>query len=111
MATMRDRNCYTCQHFRVNTEDRPCHNCDEFYSKWKSIKVLAENDTVEKPNHYTAGKYETIDIIADQVEDYKSYLHGNCIKYLSRYRFKNGVEDLKKCKKYLEWLIVEVGNE
>ncbi len=66
-----------------------------------------EKNTIEHPQHYTAGKFETIEIIRDQVQDIKSYLHGNCIKYLSRYRHKNGVEDLKKCKQYLEWLIKE----
>ena len=73
----------------------------------KPFITKVKNNTVEHPSHYTAGKFETIEIIRDQVQDIKSYLHGNCIKYLSRYRYKNGVEDLKKCKQYLEWLILE----
>jgi len=31
------------------------------------------------------------------------------LKYLWRYEYKNGVEDLRKAKVYLEWLIKEVG--
>lgn len=33
------------------------------------------------------------------------YLQGNVLKYISRYREKNGIEDLKKAKHYLEKLI------
>jgi hypothetical protein len=34
-------------------------------------------------------------------EAFSGYLQGNCIKYLSRYRDKNGMEDLKKAQHYL----------
>jgi hypothetical protein len=34
-------------------------------------------------------------------EAFSGYLQGNCIKYLSRYRDKNGIEDLKKAQHYL----------
>jgi len=33
------------------------------------------------------------------------YLEGNIVKYVSRYKHKNGLEDLKKAKWYLERLI------
>jgi len=64
-------------------------------------------ENIKSPSHYIQTKIETIEIIKDQVESYKSYLHGNIIKYISRYRFKNGIEDLKKAMQYLEWLIKE----
>lgn len=35
------------------------------------------------------------------------YLAGNVIKYVSRYKTKNGLEDLYKAKHYLEKLIEE----
>jgi hypothetical protein len=38
-------------------------------------------------------------------EAFSGFLHGNCIKYLARYRDKNGVQDLKKCQHYLAKLI------
>jgi hypothetical protein len=34
-------------------------------------------------------------------EAFAGYLQGNCIKYLSRYRDKNGMEDLHKATHYL----------
>lgn len=33
------------------------------------------------------------------------YIEGNIIKYVSRYKSKNGLEDLKKAKHYLDILI------
>jgi len=33
------------------------------------------------------------------------YWAGNVVKYILRYKFKNGVEDLEKAKHYLEYLI------
>lgn len=38
-------------------------------------------------------------------EAFAGYLHGNCIKYLARYREKNGTQDLQKCQHYLAKLI------
>jgi len=43
-----------------------------------------------------------IDFILDQNFN---YLEGNIIKYVSRYKYKNGLEDLKKAHWYLERLI------
>ena len=34
-----------------------------------------------------------------------TYLQGNVIKYVTRYKDKNGVEDLQKAKHYVEMLI------
>lgn len=38
------------------------------------------------------------------------YLEGNVIKYVTRWRYKNGVEDLKKARHYLD-LILEMEGE
>lgn len=35
------------------------------------------------------------------------FCEGNVVKYVSRYKDKNGIEDLKKAKHYLEFLIEE----
>lgn len=60
------------------------------------------------PNHYKQGNIEVIDFILDQKMD---YLEGNVIKYVSRYKFKNGLEDLNKAKWYITKLIEEYNNE
>lgn len=38
-------------------------------------------------------------------EGFEGYLQGNVIKYIARYRDKNGVEDLLKARHYLDKLI------
>lgn len=37
--------------------------------------------------------------------EFEGYLRGNVVKYLARYRDKNGIEDLEKAKHYIEKLI------
>ena len=54
------------------------------------------------PAHYKQGKIEVIDFIIDQKMD---YLTANVQKYISRWRFKDGVCDLKKAKWFLDKLI------
>lgn len=43
-------------------------------------------------------------------EEFEGYLSGNVIKYMARWRNKNGLEDLRKAQHYLAKLI-EVQNE
>lgn len=64
-------------------------------------------DMVNHPSHYTAGKYEVIDVIRDACrgDQYEGYLRGNVIKYIMRYDKKNGAEDLRKARWYLDELI------
>jgi hypothetical protein len=54
------------------------------------------------PSHYKQGKIEVIDFILDQKMD---YLTSNITKYICRWRFKDGVCDLKKARWYLDKLI------
>ena len=63
-------------------------------------------DMVNSPSHYNEFGIECIDAIQAATEEgFEYYLQGNIIKYLWRYRYKNGVEDLEKAKWYLEKLI------
>ena len=63
-------------------------------------------DTVNHPSHYTTGKVEVIDYIVDKLtkEQFEGYCIGNVIKYVSRYRHKGGMNDLKKAKWHLNKL-------
>lgn len=66
-------------------------------------------DMVNSPPHYNKAGVECIEAIRAATEDgYEYYLQGNIIKYLWRYRYKNGTEDLKKAQWYLGKLIEEV---
>jgi hypothetical protein len=64
-------------------------------------------DNVNHPSHYGQGSIECIDYIKDFLteEELIGYYRGNIAKYLHRWRYKNGLEDLRKAKWYLEALI------
>lgn len=69
-------------------------------------------DNVNHPGHYQ-GKYdlETIDVIrnfTDNMDGIEGYYTGNILKYICRWRKKNGLEDLQKAQVYLKRLIDEV---
>ena len=69
----------------------------------EDIPLVKEN--VDHPNHYQGDKYETIDMISEIVKDYGGEIAfdiGNVVKYVSRAPKKNGLEDLKKARWYLD---------
>ena len=58
-----------------------------------------------RPDHYKMkGGRETFDHL-DDLGICEPFCAGNVIKYVSRYRTKNGVEDLRKAAVYLRKLI------
>ncbi len=69
-----------------------------------------KHNPVTQPDHYNKGAIEAIEAIKASMhpQEYKGYLKGNCLKYLWRYEYKNGIEDLKKAQVYLGWLVKEV---
>ncbi len=71
------------------------------------------DETVNHPPHYKQNAVEAIHVIQAGVgAGFADYLKGNIMKYLIRYKHKNGVEDLKKAQWYLAKLIeVEDGRE
>lgn len=60
------------------------------------------SDPVNHPVHYCQGRIEVADFIDDQELDWKE---ASIIQYVCRWRRKNGVEDLKKARWYLDRLI------
>jgi hypothetical protein len=77
--------------------------------KWQSDTRIAEpSDNVNHPAHYAKGGIECIDAIEAAVtglEGFEGMCTGNAIKYLFRWKHKNGVEDLKKAAWYVNRLI------
>lgn len=71
-----------------------------------------EHDNVNHPAHYTAGGIECIDAIAAaltcQTDPMHAWLTGQVFKYCWRWPLKNGLEDLKKARFYLDRLIADV---
>ena len=78
----------------------------------------AVNDVVNRPKHYVkkynGAEYEckdTISIITSDENGSRAFNLGNAIKYLWRYKSKNGIEDLRKAIKNIELLIESVEEE
>jgi hypothetical protein len=69
------------------------------------------NDKVDHPSHYTGGKIECIDAIESatvNLTGIEAVCTANAIKYLWRWKQKNGAEDLHKAKWYINRLIEKV---
>ena len=68
-------------------------------------------DNVNHPAHYTAGRVECIDALAAAttgLEGVEAVCTANAIKYLWRWKRKNGIEDIDKAIWYLERLKKEL---
>ena len=86
-----------------------CSDCmvDFTSSKYDTPVAMPNIDVVNKPKHYQ-GKVECIDAIESAVEGLEgieAVCTANAIKYLYRWKKKNGIEDVKKAKWYIERLL------
>ena len=69
-------------------------------------------DVVNSPSHYNQAGIECIEAIAAATDNgFEYYLQGNIIKYIWRYGYKNGIEDLKKAQWYINKLIETKGDK
>ncbi len=76
-------------------------------------KILSVEDTsittqeeIKKPARYNKkGKLECWDVVLDQE---MNFLEGSVLKYLWRYKEKNGIHDLQKAKVYIDKIIEEL---
>lgn len=81
-------------------------NSDEINPDFK------KSSNVNHPFHYNQGGVECIDGIAaacQGLEGEEAFCTGSAIKYLWRWKHKNGVEDLEKAKWYIDRLIKVLG--
>lgn len=59
-----------------------------------------------KPSHYHHGGLDVFTIMEKNMpQNLEGFFVGNVLKYVMRYEYKNGLEDIKKAKEYLEKLI------
>lgn len=75
---------------------------DEWSASARSLLTAGANTIQVGGQHYKQFKHETWDVILDWG---LGYLDGNAVKYLSRWRHKGGIEDLKKARHYIDKLI------
>ena len=80
-----------------------------------AINSGTTSDNIKSPNHYVSESgIEVFDVQEAFIHELKGMSASywcNIVKYILRFQKKNGVEDLKKAKYYLEKLIEEEGKE
>tara|TARA_R110000824_G_scaffold153275_1_gene324886 strand:- start:1210 stop:1542 length:333 start_codon:yes stop_codon:yes gene_type:complete len=88
------------------------NSIDKAMAECHSIKLEVKKDAIN-PDHYTTGDVEAIDCMKASMssESFRGHLKATAMKYLWRYETKHPdkpLQDLNKCKWYLERLIKEV---
>jgi hypothetical protein len=94
-------------------QELPDLTLDGDVAKERGLEILKKTalalmeDKVNSPPHYSHGEIECIDAIAAALtpDELKGFVKGNVIKYLWRTEHKGGLEDLKKARWYLDYLI------
>ena len=80
----------------------------------KKQQALSREENVKSPKHYKLEglNVESIEVIKSVLgqDGFKSFCKGNTMKYLIRAEKKNGLEDYKKEKTYLDWYLKECEN-
>lgn len=71
------------------------------------------HDVVNNPSHYKRGEIECYEALkASMTKDqFLGHLKATAIAYLWRYDLKNGLEDVKKAKWYVDQMVKELGGE
>lgn len=89
-----EKKCGNCLHDTEGERNYPCCECRN-YDKWEDA------DPVNHPSHYTKGKIEVADFIADQKLNFD---RGNAVKYVCRAGSKDPdkeIQDLEKAIWYI----------
>lgn len=114
------KSCYTCKNYRQGGfcessakcgEDMEYWQISEVYREAETVPVVTEHDAVNHPLHYTAGGIECIEALkaaTTGLQGIEAVCTANAIKYLWRWKHKNGVQDINKAIWYLERLKQEV---
>jgi hypothetical protein len=100
--------CDDCDHCAIK---EPCDVVDSWFYKDKDVceqaykiimgNCVVHNDPVNHPSHYTKGKIEVADFIADQKLNFD---RGNAVKYVCRAGSKDPekeIQDLEKAVWYI----------
>lgn len=93
---------------------KPLEVTDIKFKTLNEISKMQKDPMVHHPKHYTKGDIECIDAMASVVtglEGMEAVHTANVIKYMWRWKDKNGLQDLEKAKWYLDKLIEKVKKE
>lgn len=98
----------------IETDEKLLQSAKEFLEMCRETGALigegtVAEDKIKSPNHYKLEglNCETIDVVKARLgkEGFKAFCIGNVIKYVLRAEKKNGLEDYKKSRQYLDWII------
>lgn len=100
-------------HFGDDDDSKMCPKFEMSSTDGETTTTTESNDMVNHPNHYCHGGIECIKAIEASMppEGFQDYCKGNVLKYIWRWRDKAGVEDLKKARVYLNWMIESAEKE
>lgn len=95
--------CNNCTHNGAESDDK-FDNFIPLKDVAPSVNEKPANDNVNHPSHYATGKYECIDVMLEifGIEAVKTFCLLNAFKYNYRSGRKNGLEDIKKAKWYID---------
>lgn len=97
-----------CYNWYKEIDPAACENAEA-----ECCDVEQNVDMVNHPTHYTQGGIECIDALKAATVSktgIEAVCTANAIKYLWRYEEKNGIEDVKKARWYIDRLIKELEN-
>ena len=95
-----------CYNWYKELNPAACENAEA-----KCYDKESNSDMVNHPAHYTQGGIECIDALKAATVSktgIEAVCTANAIKYLWRYEEKNGIEDVKKARWYIDRLIKEL---
>lgn len=106
---------YRKQEFAIKDNQGTYWYQDEINMSITEFKLKEETtmtDLIDNQSHYKNQGIEPIVLMRKNFskEEFAGFLQGNVLKYMLRYKDKNGLEDLNKAKTYLTWLIEEEEN-
>lgn len=91
-----------------------CCLYESYGKKYTEQPEQVEYDAVNHPSHYTQGGIECIDALkaaTTGLYGIEAVCTANAIKYLWRWKHKNGIQDIDKAIWYLERLKKELSND
>lgn len=98
-----------CYNWYKELKQATCENAEN-----ECCEVEPDDNMVNHPFHYTQGGIECIDALKAATVSktgIEAVCTANAIKYLWRYEEKNGIEDVKKARWYIDRLIKELEND
>lgn len=96
---------YTNEHISNKHDDAYVkeHASDDILAEEDAYNAIT-GDNVNHPSHYKTGKFECFDVMKEALGDdsVKDFCIVNAFKYIYRHKRKNGIEDIKKAKWYID---------